>query len=104
MRSADSSSQLMQLRQAEFVGTMHDNSVGVRDVNTSLNNRGAEQDVGSLSIEVTHYLFQFSLVHLAVSYVDTSFRNKFLKLVETVLDRFHFIVKEVDLTAAFQFT
>ncbi len=51
----------MHLRQAEHVGFIHDDGVGSRYINTGFNNRGTQQQVVTLVVEITHYVFQFAL-------------------------------------------
>ena len=58
VRSTDSSSQLMQLGQAELVGAMNDYGIRAGDVDACLNNSGADKDVVALVIEVGHDLLQ----------------------------------------------
>src|SRR3546814_9416268 len=66
MRAADATAQLVQLREAEMLGAIDQNRVGARYVDAGLDDRGADQDVEALVIEVEHHLFEFALAHLAV--------------------------------------
>ena len=98
--ASHAAAQLMELSQAEFVGTMHDDRVGVRNVDAGFDNRCAKQHVGALSIEVTHDAFKFPLVHLTMCNADTGFRKKLLETHAGVFNGFDFVMKKVNLTAA----
>ena len=80
------------MRQAEFIGTIDQDGIGVRVINAGFNNRGAEQHVGALLCEITHDAFQFSLVHLAVANDDAGFRHQFGQTFPHVLDGVDFVV------------
>ena len=98
--ASDAAAQLMELSQAEFVGTMHDDCVGVRDVDAGFDNRCAKQHIGALSIEVTHDAFKFPLVHLSVCNADAGFRKELLETHAGVFNGFDFVMEEVNLTSA----
>ena len=104
MASAHATAQLVQLSQAELVGTVDQNGVGRRHVDPGLNNRGAQKDVKALLIEITHHGFQLTLAHLTVSDHDAGLRNQSSQLFTTVFNRCHVVVQEVDLTATLEFT
>jgi len=75
VRTADAAAQLVQLREAEAVGTVHDDSVGRGHIDAGFNNRGAQQHVESLVVKIAHYRFQIALVHLSVCHADARFRQ-----------------------------
>jgi hypothetical protein len=102
VRTADAAAQLVQLRQAELVGAVHDDGVGGRHVDAGFDDRGAQQDVEALGDEVAHH-FPVALVHLAVRHADARFRQQLGQHGQAVLDGFHFVVQEVDLAAALEF-
>ena len=79
---------------------MHDDRVGIWNINACLNNGRAEQYVGTLSIEITHYAFKFPLIHLTMCNADTGFRKKLFQTHASVFNGFDFVVKEVNLTAS----
>ena len=45
LRAADAAAQLIELREAEHVGAMHDQRVGARNVEAGFDDRGRQQDV-----------------------------------------------------------
>ena len=61
MRAADAPAQLMQLRQAELVGAVHDDGIRGRHVDAGLDDGRAQQDVVALRDEIAHHLFQVAL-------------------------------------------
>ena len=103
VRTADTSTQLVQLGKPELVGAMHDHRIGVRDVNAGFDNRRAQQDVIAVRNEVTHDFFKFAFMHLAVSDADTRFRQEVFQHDAPVFDRFDFVVQKVNLTATLEF-
>jgi hypothetical protein len=66
VRAADAAAQLVQLRQAELVGAVDDDGVGVRDVDAGFDDGRAQQHVEALPVEVEHHALQLALGHLAV--------------------------------------
>ena len=103
MTASHTAAQLVQLRQAKFVGARNHNGVGGGHINAGFNDGGAEQDVVALRHKVAHDFFQIALGHLAVGHCNACFRQYLFELLTAVLDRFHFVVQEVNLTTAFQF-
>jgi hypothetical protein len=67
MRTPDAATQLVELGQAEMVGPLDDNGVGGRNIDAGFDNRGADQHVETLVVEVVHHAFQLALAHLAVA-------------------------------------
>ena len=57
----------MQIAQSEVVGTINNDGVGIRYVDTVLNDSGREQYVVIVVREVEDNLFQFLGLHLSVS-------------------------------------
>ena len=66
----------MQLREAERVGALHDEGVGVGDVQAGLDDGGAHQDVVLTVPERSHGPFQQVLRHLAVRHRDAGLRHQ----------------------------
>ena len=66
----DSAAQLVQLSQAELIGTLDDNGVGARYVDAGFDNGRGDQHVETLVIKVAHHLFQFALTQLAMTDAD----------------------------------
>ena len=79
----DAAAQLVELRQAEHVGPMHDQRVGGRDVEARFDDRGREQDVVLALVEGRHDVLELARRHLAVRHRDLRLRHL---LVEEGLD------------------
>ena len=102
MRAADPAAQLVELRQTEFVGAVDDNRIGVGKIETRLDDRRANQDLGLVVEKIDHDFFQFFGPHLAMRDGDFRFRNQIGQLERQAIDRFDAIMKKEHLTAAFQ--
>jgi hypothetical protein len=74
VRAADAAAQLVQLRQAELVGAVHDDGVGGWHVDAGFDDGRAQQQIEALVREVAHHMFQFAFRHLAVGDFDARFR------------------------------
>ena len=72
--SADTSAQLMQLRQSELVGAIHDDGVGGWHIDAGFDDRRTQQDIEAGLVEVAHDQFQFAFRHLTVRNADARFR------------------------------
>ncbi len=83
LRAADAAAQLVELGQAEHVGAVHDQRVGVRDVEPGLHDRGRQQDVVLAVVERRHDVLDHGRRHLAVGDRDPHLRHV---LVEEILD------------------
>src|SRR5436305_1797037 len=69
---ADPSAELVQLRDAEHVGPVDDQRVGVGNVEAGFDDRRRNQDVVGLLPEADHDLLERALGHLAVGDRDAS--------------------------------
>ena len=94
----------MQLRQSKFVGTIEDDGVGVGYVNAGFDNRGANQYVVALMVEIGHHLFQLAFTHLAVANAHASLGNEQADLFGGLFDGFYFVVQVIHLSTAQQFS
>ena len=103
VRTADAAAQLVQLGQAETVGAVDDDGVGVGDVDARFDDRRAQQHVEALLVEIEHHLFQLALRHLPVGDADARLGHQFLQVVAHAADAFHVVVQEIHLAAAGQF-
>ena len=83
LRAPDAAAQLIELRQAEAVGAMHDQGVGGRDVEPGFDDRGREQHVVLAVVERRHDVFEHGRRHLPVRDRDAHLRHV---LVEELLD------------------
>ena len=102
--TTDSASQLVQLSQAEFIGPVNQNGVGVGYVDTRLNDGRAHQHIEALVIEVAHDLFQLTFTHLSVTDHHARFRDQLSQALRGALDGFYIIVKVVNLAASQKLT
>src|SRR5210317_2306547 len=93
----------MQLCQSEAVRAVDDDRVCCRNINTALNDRGADQDIEALTVEIQHYRFQVTLRHLPVCDGQPGLRNQVLYLAGDPLYRFNLVMQEKYLSAALQF-
>ncbi len=102
VRAADAAAQLVQLREAEPVGAVDDDGVGVRVVDAGLDDGRAQQHVVPLLRELAHHALQLALAHLAVRDRDARLRQQAREPVVRVLDGVDLVVQVVDLPAAAQ--
>ena len=58
----------MQVAQTVFVRVVDDYCVGIRNIQSCLDNRGTQQHVVLAVDEVEHYLFELVAFHLTVTY------------------------------------
>ena len=81
--AADTAPELVELRQAEHVGPVHDQRVGGRDVEAGFHDGGGEQHVVLAIVEGVHDVVEFAGRHLAVGDGHLQFRHLSL---EEILD------------------
>ncbi|OIQ63137.1 hypothetical protein GALL_553240 [mine drainage metagenome] len=82
LRAPHPPAQLVELRQSEHVGAVHDQRVGVGNVEARLDDRGRKQDIVFAVIEGRHDVLDDSRRHLAMRDRDLHLRHV---LVEKVL-------------------
>ena len=98
--AADAAAKLVQLRQAEGVGAVDDERVGVGDVDARLDDRGADEHVDLLVPEVDDDLLECVLAHLAVGDSDAGIRDELGESPGDPVDRLDTVVDEEDLPLA----
>ena len=103
MAAAHAPTQLVQLGQAELVGTLDQNGVGARHVDAGFDDGRTHQHVEAPMIKVGHHAFQATLWQLAVGHRHSRFRHQLANLFGGVFDGLDFVVQEVDLAAAQNF-
>ena len=66
--AAHSAPQLIELREAKFLGVFDQDRVDPRNVEAALHDRGAEHHIGLTGVEGHHGALQFALRHLAMGH------------------------------------
>ena len=75
----DAAAQLVELRQAEHVGAVHDQRVGGRNVEAGFDDGRRQQHVVLAVVEGVHDVVEFARRHLAVGDRDLQFRHDSLQ-------------------------
>ena len=101
--TAHPSPQLVELRQTELVGPVDDDRVGIGDVQPTLDDGGADQNIEFAFGESQHGFLQLSFWHLAVGDLHRSFRDDLADAIGNLLDALHPIVHEKHLAVAVEF-
>ena len=73
--AADAAAQLIDLRQPEHVGAMHDQRIRGRNIEPGFDDGGREQHVEFAVVERRHDVFEHGRRHLAVGRGDAHFRH-----------------------------
>ena len=100
--AADAAAQLVELREAEQVGTVDDERVHRRHVDAALDDRGAHEHVELVLPEVHHDPLEAGLVHLPVRDRDARLRDQRAHLFGDELDVAHTVVHVEHLALAEQ--
>ena len=100
---ADPAAKLVHLGQAEPVGVVYENCVGVRDVQARFDNGCAYEYVDVSGYEVYHRVLKLMLGHLAVGDCDFGIADELLNLPCLLINRPDPVVHEKDLSLAVQF-
>ena len=95
----DAAAQLVQLAQAETVGAVDDDRVGVGDVEAALDDGRREQDVGVAVDESCHHLLERAAGHLAVADDEPRLGHELADAIGHRLDRRHAVVQKEHLPA-----
>ena len=90
--AADPATQLVQLREAKFVGPAHDDGVGSGHVNAGFDDGGAQQQVVALGDKIAHHALELAFWHLAVRHGDAGLGQQHFELGAPVLDGFDLVV------------
>ena len=100
--AAHPAAQLVEVRQAEAVGPVDDDRVRVRDVQTRLYDRRADQHVHFPQDEPLHDVLEVVRRQLTVPHGQARLRDELLEPLEDTLDSLYAIVEEVHLSLALQ--
>ena len=101
--TSHAASELIEVGEAEAIGAVDENGVGVGDVDAAFDDGSGEQDVGFSFDELVHHDFKFVFFHLAMADDDAGLGNEFLNAVAQVFDSADAIVEKEDLAAAGEF-
>ena len=98
--AADAAADLVELREAERVGALDDQRVGLRDVDARLDDGRRDEHVGVSAKERVHLLLELALAHLSVRDEEAQFGRELLQLLRDLLDRLDAVVQIERLSAA----
>ena len=93
---------LVQFAQAEAVGVVDDDRVGVGNIQAAFDDRRADQDVRLVADELHHHVFQLPFAHLPVADDDAGIGDQLLNLIGHLDDVLHAVVNEIDLPLAIE--
>ena len=89
----------MEVGESEVMGTVDDDGVGIRDVDTILNDGGREQHIVVVIGEVEHNLLEFLRFHLSMTDGHTGIRDILMyhlgnmsEIADAVVDEIHLSV------------
>src|SRR5574341_1879621 len=99
----DPASKLVQLRQAKMIGAIHNQGVGIGDIQPRFDNTRADQNIDLAFRELLHHCFELMFSHLTVADGYAGFEHDFLKAVCLGVDGLDAIVDEEDLPTAIHF-
>ena len=94
--------ELIKVAQAEPVGPINDNRVGVRDIESAFDDGRREKHIRLPIDKLRHHLFQVVAVHLAVTDDDARVGHQGLELLQNRLDGHDAVVQEKDLSTPVQ--
>ena len=100
IRPAHPAAELIELGEAETIGPVDQEGVGVGDVEPVFDDGGGKKDIGLTVEERPHGLLELTLGHLAVPDHDPGLGHHLVQPKGEGADGFDAIVDEVDLTAA----
>ena len=98
--AADPAADLVELAEAEGVGALDDQRVGLRDVDSRLDDRRRDENVGVPRQEGVHALLQLVLAHLPVGDEEPQPRAELTELLAHLVDRVDPVVEIERLAAA----
>ena len=100
VRAPHAAAQLVELREAQVVGAVHEHRVGVGDVEPRLHDERRDEHRHLAGHELAHHLVEVALAHLAVRDGHRRARRQPFHVVGDRLDRLDPVVHEEDLAAA----
>ena len=93
----------MQVAQADVLRLVDDDRVGVRDVKTVLDYRGAKKHIVIPTDEIQHPVLQLLGFHLTMSHTNLHVRHKPVQNLVNRRKFLHFIMYEEELSATVEF-
>src|SRR4030095_11824004 len=102
MRPTDATTELIELRQAELVGAVYDNRIGVGKIQSGLDNRRTNQHSSLVLEKINHDLFQFSWPHLPMRYRHLGLRNQIREFLRQAVDGLDAVVQKEHLPTPLQ--
>ena len=103
MRAADAAAQLIELREAEVVGAIHEHRVRVRHVEAGLDDHRRDEHVDLAAHEAVHDVLELALLHLSVRDGDARARHDAAaRGRRCAIDRLDAVVDEEHLPAAIE--
>ncbi|CAB4610722.1 unannotated protein [freshwater metagenome] len=88
----------MQLAQAKSLGTINNQGVGIRNIDSGFDDRGRNQHIKTLFPEIDHHLLERRLAHLPMGNRDAGFGHELGQIGSTLVDGFDAVVHEKHLT------
>ena len=79
--SPNAAAQLIELRQAELIGAVNNDRIGIRNVEARFNDGGAGKNVHLAAHELAHHALELAVLHLAVPYDDARIRQESAQLL-----------------------
>src|SRR3954471_7346932 len=99
-RAAHAPADLVELGEAEVVGTLDDQRVGLRDVDARLDDAGRDEHVGLAAQEAHHPRLELLLVELAVGHLEAHPGAQAAQALGRLVDRLDAVVDEERLAPA----
>ena len=96
----DAAAELVEVGQAEQIGAVDEDGIGVRDIDAGFDDGGGDQHVGVAAHERVHDVLEFVAVHLAVAGEDAGIRGEPLEFLLHLFDGLHPVVQVENLAAA----
>jgi len=100
--STDPPAKLVELREAQSIGSINDDGVGGADIQTGFDDGSAQQNIERTAVEVAHNPFQALFRQLAVSHRQPRPWNQLFDQACHAMDALHAIMNEEDLSPSVQ--
>ena len=92
VRATHASTQLMQLCQAKFIGSVYHYRIGAWNIDARFDDRCAQQYIEALVVEVGHHALELTLDHLAVRDANTGLGYDFSQMGGRAFYGLYFVV------------